>query len=230
MQQVWKFSFAVALSALLVACGSTAAKDKKGEITDIKSKLEKLKKDKTGLDTEIRQLEEQLAKADPDAASVKKLIAVDTLRIQDFAHYIDLRGKISSSGIGYVAPKGGGGVIRAIYVKVGDRVSSGQLVVKLDDVIQRQALIGAQQATGQLKARVAQAQTIYERYQNLWKQNIGAEINVVNAKADVDALTAQLRSARIRRGSSGRSIGYDKCKSGYEWCGGRSECKSGRIF
>lgn len=93
MQQVWKFSFAVALSALLVACGSTAAKDKKGEITDIKSKLEKLKKDKTGLDTEIRQLEEQLAKADPDAASVKKLIAVDTLRIQDFAHYIDLRGK-----------------------------------------------------------------------------------------------------------------------------------------
>jgi len=231
MQQVWKFSFAVALSALLVACGSTAAKDKKGEITDIKSKLEKLKKDKTGLDTEIRQLEEQLAKADPDAAaSVKKLIAVDTLRIQDFAHYIDLQGKISSSGIGYVAPKGGGGVIRAIYVKVGDRVSSGQLVVKLDDVIQRQALIGAQQAAGQLKARVAQAQTIYERYQNLWKQNIGAEINVVNAKADVDALTAQLRSAESGVAQAAEALDMTNVRAGMSGAVEEVNVRVGEFF
>ncbi len=231
MQQVWKFSFAVALSALLVACGSTAAKDKKGEITDIKSKLEKLKKDKTGLDTEIRQLEEQLAKADPDAAaSVKKLIAVDTLRIQDFAHYIDLQGKISSSGIGYVAPKGGGGVIRAIYVKVGDRISSGQLVVKLDDVIQRQALIGAQQAAGQLKARVAQAQTIYERYQNLWKQNIGAEINVVNAKADVDALTAQLRSAESGVAQAAEALDMTNVRAGMSGAVEEVNVRVGEFF
>ncbi|MBL7710682.1 MAG: efflux RND transporter periplasmic adaptor subunit [Chitinophagaceae bacterium] len=230
MQQVWKFSFAVALSALLVACGSTAAKDKKGEITDIKSKIEKLKKDKTGLDTEIRQLEEQLAKADPDAASVKKLIAVDTLRIQDFAHYIDLQGKISSSGIGYVAPKGGGGVIRAIYVKVGDRVSSGQLVVKLDDAMQRQALIGAQQATGQLKARVAQAQTIYERYQNLWKQNIGAEINVVNAKADVDALTAQLRSAESSVAQAAEALDMTNVRAGMSGAVEEVNVRVGEFF
>ncbi|MBK8951168.1 MAG: efflux RND transporter periplasmic adaptor subunit [Chitinophagaceae bacterium] len=62
--------------------------------------------------------------------------------------------------------------------------------------MQRQALNAAQQQTGQLKARLAQAQTIYERYQNLWKQNIGAEIQVINAKADVDALAAQLRAAQ----------------------------------
>jgi membrane fusion protein, multidrug efflux system len=230
MQQVWKFSFAVALSALLVACGSTAAKDKKGEITDIKSKLEKLKKDKTGLDTEIRQLEEQLAKADPDAVSVKKLISVDTLRIQDFAHYIDLQGKISSSGIGYVAPKGGGGVIRAIYVKVGDRVSSGQLVVKLDDAIQKQALIGAQQTAGQLKARLAQAQTIYERYQNLWKQNIGAEINVVNAKADVDAITAQLRAAESGVAQAAEALDMTNVRAGMSGAVEEVNVRVGEFF
>lgn len=230
MQQVWKFSFAVALSALLAACGSTAAKDKKAEITDIKSKIEKLKKEKTGLDTEIRQLEEQLAKADPDAVSAKKLIAVDTLRIQDFAHYIDLQGKISSSGIGYVAPKGGGGVIRAIYVKVGDKVSSGQLVVKLDDAMQRQALIGAQQATGQLKARLAQAQTIYERYQNLWKQNIGAEINVVNAKADVDALTAQLRSAESSVAQAAEALDMTNVRAGMSGAVEQVNVRVGEFF
>ena len=56
--------------------------------------------------------------------------------------------------------------------------------------------VAAQQQTGQLKARLAQAQTVYQRYEGLWKQNIGSEIQVINAKADVDALAAQLRAAQ----------------------------------
>ncbi len=180
---------------ILMSCGG-GAKEKKGGVGDLKIQLEKLRKEKDKLEGDIKSVEEQIAKADPQSANVvKKLVAVDTVRVQNFSHYIDLQGKISNSGIGYVAPKGQGGLVRAIYVKVGQRVSPGQLVVKLDDALQKQALNAAQQQTGQLKARLAQAQTIYERYQNLWKQNIGAEINVVNAKADVDALTAQLKAA-----------------------------------
>jgi RND family efflux transporter MFP subunit len=123
---------------------------------------------------------------------------VDTIRTQDFSHYIELQGKIDAEGIAYVAPKGQGGLVKAIYVKTGQRVSRGQLILKLDDAIARQAVVAAQQQTGQLKARLAQAQTVYERYENLWKQNIGAEINVINAKADVDALSAQLRAAQAQ--------------------------------
>jgi RND family efflux transporter MFP subunit len=62
----------------------------------------------------------------------------------------------------------------------------------------RQAVASAQQQTGVLKARLTQAETIYERHMNLWKQNIGAEINVINAKADVDALQSQLRAAQAQ--------------------------------
>ena len=32
----------------------------------------------------------------------------------------------------------------------------------------------------------------------LWKQNIGTEIQVINAKADVDALQSQLRAAEAQ--------------------------------
>ncbi len=46
---------------MLVACGA-GAKDKKGEIGDMKVKLEKLKKEKNELDADIRKLEEQLPK------------------------------------------------------------------------------------------------------------------------------------------------------------------------
>ena len=214
MNNIMKISAAVFFAAVLAACGG-GAKEKKGNLGDLKSRLEKLKKQKSELDADIKKVEDEIAKADPEAAQqVKRLVAIDTLRVQDFAHYIDLQGKVSNSGIGYVAPKGGGGVVRAIYVKVGQKVGAGQVVVKLDDALQQQALIAAQQSTGQLKARLAQAQTIYERYQNLWKQNIGAEINVINAKADVDAISAQLRAAEAQVGQAREALNMTSVTAG----------------
>lgn len=188
----------VLTAALLVSCGG-GAKDDKGKVGDMKAKLEKLKKQRNDLDADIRKLEESIAKADPGSVQqVRKLVSVDTVRAGDFSHFIELQGKIDAEGMAYVAPKGPGGLVKAVYVKTGQRVSKGQLVLKLDDAVARQSVIAAQQQTGQLKARLAQAQTVYERYENLWKQNIGAEIQVINAKADVDALAAQLKAAQAQ--------------------------------
>ena len=200
MSNIFKVSFAGIVAVSLVACGS-GAKEKKGEIGDMKVKLEKLKKEKNALDADIRKLEDQLAKADPKGTQqAQKLVSVDTLRIRDFTHFIELQGKIDAEGMAYVAPTGQGGQVKAVYVKAGQKVSKGQLILKLDDGMARQSIVAAQQQTGVLKARLTQAQTVYERYQNLWKQNIGAEIQVINAKADVDALQSQLRAAQAQVG------------------------------
>ena len=197
MQIIFKLTLTVAVVVLLAACGSSS-REKKSETGNLKVKLEKLKKEKNGLDVQIRQLEEQLAKADPSSVQTQKLVSVDTIRVQDFNHFIELQGKIDADNVAYVAPAGQGGIVKAVYVKSGSRVNKGQVILKLDDALARQAVIGAQQQAGVLKARLTQAQTIYERYQNLWKQNIGAEINVINAKAEVDALQSQLRAAEAQ--------------------------------
>ena len=197
MRNIFKLTLLVSLVALLAACGSSS-KEKKGEAGDLKVKLEKLKKEKNGLDAQIRQVEEQLAKAEPSSVHTQKLVSVDTLRIQDFTHFIELQGKIDADNVVYVSPAGQGGIVKAVYVKSGSRVSKGQTILKLDDALARQAVVGAQQQAGVLKARLAQAQTLYERHQNLWKQNIGAEVNVINAKAEVDALQSQLRAAQAQ--------------------------------
>lgn len=194
MQKIRNVTLAATAMLLLAACGSSS-KDKKGETGDLKVKLEKLKKEKNGLDAQIRQVEEQLAKADPSSVQAQKLVTVDTIRIQEFSHFIELQGKIDADGVAYVAPNGQGGVVKAVYIKAGSSVRKGQVVLKLDDILARQGVVGAQQQAGVLKARLTQAQTIYERRQNLWKQNIGTEIEVINAKAEVDALQSQLRAA-----------------------------------
>jgi membrane fusion protein, multidrug efflux system len=198
MQKILSVILVSSLLVVLAACNGSAAKDKKAEIGDLKAKLEKLKKEKNGLDVQIRQVEEQLAKADPTSAQAQKLIAVDTVTTSEFNHFIELQGKIDADGVAYVAPSGMGGVIKAIYVKTGDRVRKGQTILKLDDVIARQALIGAQQSRGAIKAKVDLLQSVYERKQNLWKQNIGTEIDVLNTKAELDATQSQLNAAEAQ--------------------------------
>ncbi len=201
MQKILTIALTTSFVLLIASCGSSS-KDEKAEVGDLKVKLEKLKKEKNGLDAQIRQVEEQLAKADPSSVQAQKLVGIDTVRVASFSHFIELQGRIDADGVAYVAPNGQGGVVKAVYVQVGSSVRKGQTILKLDDVLARQAVVGAQQQAGVLKARLAQAQTIYERRQNLWKQNIGTEIEVINAKAEVDALQSQLRAAESQVASA----------------------------
>ncbi|MBK6382186.1 MAG: efflux RND transporter periplasmic adaptor subunit [Chitinophagaceae bacterium] len=230
MNNIFKISFAAIIAVSLVACGA-GAKDKKGDIGDMKVKLEKLKKEKNEIDADIRKLEDQISKADPKAAQqARKLVSIDTLRIQDFTHFIELQGKIDAEGMAYVAPTGQGGLIKAVYVKAGQKVGKGQLILKLDDAMARQSVVAAQQQTGVLKARLAQAQTVYERYQNLWKQNIGAEIQVINAKADVDALQSQLRAAQAQVGMAQEQANMSNVYAGISGTIEEMNVKVGEFF
>ena len=220
----------IASAVVFAGCGA-GAKEKKGDISDMKAKLEKLKKEKNSMDADIRKLEEQIAKADPKSAQqVEKLVSVDTLRMRDFTHFIELQGKIDADGIAYVAPSGQGGLVKAIYVKAGQKIGKGQLILKLDDAITRQSVVAAQQQTGVLKARLAQAQTVYERYQNLWKQNIGAEIQVINAKADVDALQSQLRAAQAQVGMAQEQANMSNVYAGISGTVDEMNVKVGEFF
>jgi membrane fusion protein (multidrug efflux system) len=152
-------------------------------------------------------------KAETPVEQNEMLVSVDTLRVGSFSHFIDLQAKVEAEDMAYVAPSGLGGLIKAIYVKTGQRVSKGQTLLKLDDAVARQQLSAAQQQTGMLKARLEQAKTIYQRYQNLWAQNIGAEISVINAKADVDALSAQLNAAQAQVAMAQEQVNMSNVKA-----------------
>lgn len=159
MKNVFRIASAAMFMLFIIACGS-GAKDKKGSLTDKKTKLEKLKSDKGKLDAEIKKLEEEIAKADPNAANVAKLVSVDSVRVQDFTHFIELQGKIDADNIVYVTPRGMPAQVKALYVKRGDRVKKGQLLVRLDDAVMLQQVSA-------LKTQLAYAENIYNRQKSL---------------------------------------------------------------
>lgn len=195
--QAFKTIISIAfVSLILTNCGP---KKKEGDaaINDKKSALEKLKADRNKKDEEIRKLQEELEKIDTNSINDAKikLVAVSAVTQQDFKHYIDLRGRIDAEQISYITPRGMGGQVKAIYVKEGQPVKKGQLLLKLDDAIQAQAVIAAKQQLEGLKTQLGYAKNIYDRQQNLWEKGIGTEVQLLSAKTNAKGLEDQLKAA-----------------------------------
>ena len=188
---------ATAAIIILSSCGSSA-KEKNAAINDKKAALEKLKTEKAKLDEQIKTTEANLVKLDPESSTAQKpkLVAVQTLAPAEFNHYIELQGRIESENISYITPRGMGGVVKAIYVKQGDNVRKGQLLIKLDDVIARQSLVASKEGLESIKSQLAYAKNIYQRQKNLWDQNIGTEVQVITAKNNVSSLENQLKATQ----------------------------------
>ena len=185
--------FATAIS--LAACGSKS--NTTGALKEKKDKLEQLKKDQTKISTEIAKLESEILAADPTAkAENAKLVATAVIAPENFSHYIDLQGKVDAVNISFVTPRGGGGQVRELYIKKGDQVTKGQLILKLDDAIVKQSLVAAEQGLQSIKTQLAFAKNLYQKQQNLWAQNIGTEIQLITAKNNVESLENQLKSSQ----------------------------------
>jgi len=178
-----------AMVIFLAACNASASKeDNKSALGEKKTQLEQLKQQQIKLNSDIQKLEDDIAKIDTATAKKEKtkLVAIDTLTTGNFTHYIDLQGRIDALNIAYVAPRNGtGGLVKEIYVKNGDNVKKGQLLLKLDDLLLKRQL-------EQSQTQLAYAQDLYNRRENLWKQNIGTEVDVINAKNAVDQAQKQI--------------------------------------
>jgi RND family efflux transporter MFP subunit len=169
----------------LTACGG-GMKDNAANLTDKKVQLEGLKKEQQALTEKITSLEQEIAKLDPSTIAEKiKLVSVSVIEAQNFTHYIDLQGKIATENIYYVSPRGMGGQVKEIYVKQGDNVRKGQLLLKLDDAV-------VQQNIKQLETQLAFAKNIFERQKNLWNDGIGTEVQYLTAKNNVEGLEKQM--------------------------------------
>lgn len=186
----------VAVLIILSSCGG-AKKEGDAAINDKKAKLEKLKNEKNSKDEEIRKLQDELNAIDTGSANAAKvkLVAVAPVATENFEHFINLEGKVDADNISYISPRGAPGQVKAIFVKEGDHVKKGQLLLKLDDAVMRQQLVTVKQQAEGLKTQIAFAKNLAQRQQNLWDQGIGTEVQLITAKNNVANLENQLQTA-----------------------------------
>lgn len=195
MQKI-KLIAALGLLIIFSSCG-----DKKNEsdkvLSEKKAKLEKLITQQSGLQVEIDKLQEEIKSlsGNSDKAAQAKLVAITPVAVQKFSHFIDLRGRVDAEDISYISPRGMGGQVKELFIKEGDAVKKGQLLLRLDDAVMRQSLVAARQQIEGIKTQLKFSKDVFERQNNLWKKGIGTEIQLLNSKTNMESLENQLKSA-----------------------------------
>jgi RND family efflux transporter MFP subunit len=203
MKFISKIFFLTAIVVTLASCGGNT---EKGKLGDKKAALEKLKKEQKDLSAKIEKLVAEIEQLDSTAVKAK-LVSIEKINDSAFNHYIDLQGMIDAKKTAYVAPKMPG-VVRAIYVKQGDFVKQGQVILKLDDAVARQQVNAAQQQITVVRSQLELAKTVLERQQNLWNNNIGTEMQVLQARTNVETLSGQLRAAEAAAAMAKEQLNY----------------------
>ena len=150
------------------------------------AELAKLKNQQSDLTKRITALEAEIVQLDPSKAVQPKLVSIAEIAPEGFEAYINLQGTVSSENISYVAPRNGmGGYVKELYIKEGQYVKKGQLILKLDDQVLRQSIASS-------RTQLAFAQDLYDRTKALWDEKIGTEVQLLNAKNNVDGLKNQI--------------------------------------
>lgn len=167
----------IAAITILVAC--SPSKDKKTELAD-------LKKQRSEIDGKIVKLEAELGNS--DTSTTTKEISVFEVKETNFKNYLEIQGKVDAEENIQVNPEAQG-VITAVYVKIGQNVSKGQVLAQIDDKV-------ALQSIAELQTQLNLATSLYNRQKNLWDQKIGTEVQFISAKTQKEAAEQRIATTR----------------------------------
>ena len=165
----------------------------KSRKSEIDAKLEELSLD-------LNQLNNKLNVLNKDRNT--PLITTITTSEQQFNHFIELQGNVKTKQNVLVYPEMPG-ILNKVYVKEGQKVKKDQILATIDDG-------GLSQQLMLLESNEQLAKTTFERQKRLWDQQIGSEIQYLQAKTSYDSqknatrqLKKQLDKFTIRAPFSG---------------------------
>ncbi len=217
--------FTVSLMMVALACGVGD-----NSIEAKKASLDKLKKQALDINAQIATIEKDLEKSGAKEQAKAVLVAVAPVVAQNFNHFIEIQGKVESESVSFVTPRAGGGQVKALYIKRGDRVKKGQLILQLDNSLIKQNAAAVAQNLETVKAQAALARSVYEKQKNLWEQNIGSEIQLMTAKTNADASASQLKAATEQLGMVKDQLAYTSVYSDVDGVAEEVNVKVGELF
>lgn len=129
------------------------------------------------LSQDLEALDRAIGKLDQN----EKLSLVTALVIspERLEHYLQVQGDVATKQNIVLYPQFSG-QLQTLHVSVGDQVKKGDLLATLDDN-------GMAQQLNQLMVQEALAKTTFERQEKLWHQNIGSELQYLQAKTQYEA-------------------------------------------
>lgn len=180
-----------ALLLIIVSCSGSA--EEVGIPESLEAKKELLKNKRTelrDLNKELKELESAIADQDPDYAPKTTLVTATTVAKSNFTDYATLQATVQAdetATAGAELP----GLITSLRVDEGDNVRRGQLIASIN-------VDGVSVQRAELETSISLAKTVFERQKRLWDQNIGSEIQYLEAKNNYERLQQGLKSIDVQ--------------------------------
>ena len=170
---------AIVIAGLLAACSAASPE------TDKNAQLEKLKTQQAKLTSDIRKLEAEIGKENPETVKAKsKEVGVVSIAPHNFDYFIQTQGAVEAIDNIMISARTAGNVSQ-VFSREGDVVTKGQTLAQIDNSI-------TQRNIDELKASLDLAKTVYERQKNLWDQKIGTEVQYLQARNQKESLEKRL--------------------------------------
>ncbi len=167
--------FYLAIGAFIVACSTDADHS---ELAAKKVKLDSLKTVVAELETEIEELDTtKLTDAIPKVFTKK-------LENKTFESFVEVHGVVESDQNVVVMPETAG-IIRSIRVQDGQSVKKGQTLALLDTDLIRKNI-------AEVKNSLAFAEDVFQKQKKLYDQNVGTEMQFLEAKNKKESLERSL--------------------------------------
>ncbi|OGX87370.1 efflux transporter periplasmic adaptor subunit [Hymenobacter lapidarius] len=158
----------VACSLLLASCGG--AKDPKAELAE-------LKKEQADTQAKIATLE---AKNGGSETAPATPVSVMNAKPESFKSYLEVQGRVDFDQNATVGSRAAG-TLTSLRVQRGDRVRKGQVLATVDASI-------LDASAAELRTRMDLARVIYQKQKSLWDQQIGTEVQFLQARNNYRAL------------------------------------------
>jgi RND family efflux transporter MFP subunit len=175
---------------LMVACKpeTTYPVDLAGKQALLKEKQKELKE----LNKLIGKLENEVDSLDPNSKKEKPrtLVTVRKVERKTFERFIDIQANVESDDVVMASSETGGRLI-SVSVKEGANVQKGQLVAKVD-------MESVNKQIDELNKSLELAADVYERQKRLWDQNIGSEIQYLQAKNNKERIEKTLETTKFQ--------------------------------
>ncbi len=139
------------------------------------------------LNQEVEQLEAQLEQMGAYSANRRREpVTLIELEEQSFANYVNINASVEAVNEAQISPEING-QIQQIQVSKGQRVQPGQVVAKLNTSV-------IENNIREVETSLQLARTRFERQQALWDQEIGSEIQYLEAQSNLESLQTRLQT------------------------------------
>lgn len=178
---------------LLLLVVVTFSCGKKDELTLKKDELANLKKESNDLRLKIEALEKEISLLDPEfGIANRKPVLISTLNptIGKFENYVEVAGSVLSKKNVNISSELSGRVMEVIAIE-GMQVSKGQVMARIDS----ESIV---RNIEELQKQLELAAIVFEKQERLWNQQIGTELQYLEAKNRKETLEKSLASLRTQ--------------------------------